>query len=105
MQACRSGDVSTVQVAVEQSYDAVNLLSEGGVSLLVHTIIGAGRCRSILCRRTRRMLYYDYVHGRPVSVYTCQLVGNAQSQRSMMIDMIIQKRISLCPGVALSKGL
>ena len=45
VKACSSGDVQTLYYMLSQYTDpayVVNLTSEGGVTLLMHTIIGAG---------------------------------------------------------------
>ncbi len=40
--ACSLGDVQTLYELLSQHAGLVNLASEGGVTLLMHTIIGAG---------------------------------------------------------------
>ena len=43
MEACHSGDVGTLQSLLTQHPELdINLTTEGGVTLLMHTIIGAG---------------------------------------------------------------
>ena len=39
---CSSGDVQTLYELLSQHPGLVNLASDGGVTLLMHTIIGAG---------------------------------------------------------------
>ena len=43
VEACHSGDVGTLQTLLTQHPELdINLTTEGGVTLLMHTIIGAG---------------------------------------------------------------
>ena len=41
--ACKVGDVQTLYDLLSQQPSVVNLTSEGEVTLLMHTIIGAGK--------------------------------------------------------------
>ena len=49
VESCRSGDVQSLQALLTQYPGIdVNFTTEGGVTLLMHTIIGAGESKSLL---------------------------------------------------------
>ena len=67
VQACTSGDVQALYEILSQQQSQeelalmVNLTTEGGVTLLMHTIIGAGRRHNCIvkARHTESAYYYQ----------------------------------------------